>query len=245
MQTRLFAATFVLKTDSLGVRLAVLGIIASFAVAGATLWMAKKTKDLAVDAAAELETGRRQAAAASTRPWIVPNDLSAVEIRSIPRDTVNSVFVEARLKNVGPGLALIKSADSWICGYGHLNDSNTINQYSNVFTETPIVPSGDEFVMSGTVRHSSANWSGATPESIGFQKTPDGGYPQTGEYVVEVAYTDAAGEDEVVAKVRVIIEKLHTDSGGWTTYSSRVHRVDYFRGEDQDPFLSTKIGSPG
>ena len=73
----LFAPTFVLRTDSPGAWLAVLGIMASAGVAVATFLMAMKTRDLAKDAQAEIEIGRRpvtaaeKAVVAATRPWIV------------------------------------------------------------------------------------------------------------------------------------------------------------------------------
>lgn len=249
----LFAATFVLRTESLGTWLAVLGILASAGVAVATFLMAMKTRDLARDAQTEIEIGRRQATAAekalvaATRPWIVSGedrdteepDPSLVDPAVIiyPSGFPEfPIFVRVRLKNVGPGLALIKSYNSWFSGYGQLATPNQIQRYNNLFTQTPVVPSGAEFEMMGRIIATATDWSNATVQTVCFQTVPGGGYSPVGGFMLEVAYTDAGGDDEVTAKIHVQVSHGR---------ECRVHRIDYHHEDSPEPFVSTRVGLPG
>ena|ERR1700677_2440527 len=144
MNSVLLASTFLLHTDRVGTWLAIIAIVATFGVASATLWMAKKTKDLAMVSKGQIEIGKQQvdaardavavaekAVVATTRPWIMsgedfymdepdPSLASPAVVVYFSGLSDFPVSVRIRLKNVGPGLALIKPSDSWICGYGQL-----------------------------------------------------------------------------------------------------------------------------
>ena len=261
MNAAILASTFELHTDRVGTWLAIVAIVATFAVASATLWMAKKTKDLAKDSRGQIEIGRQQldaareavavaekAVVATTRPWIMSGeDLCMDEADPSLNDPAVIVFssgsvdypisVRIRLKNVGPGLALIKLSDSWICGYGQLENRDLTLPYANIFTDTPVVPSGAEFQMNGRIFASSAKWSNIKPETFCFQSTSSGSLvSKKGNFVVEVGYTDAGGEDEVKAKIHVLVHR---------PLQCSVFQIDYFRGDAADPFVSTRVGMPG
>jgi hypothetical protein len=88
----------------------------------------------------------------------------------------------------------------------------------------------------GRIIASAANWPNATVQTVCFQTVPVGGYSPVGGFVLEVAYTDAGGDDEVTAKIHVQVSRGS---------ECRVHRIDYFRGDSPEPFVSTRVGLPG
>jgi hypothetical protein len=127
-------------------------------VAGATLWMALKTRELSRNAKAEIDVSIEQASAARdavtavTRPWIVISDGGTMPMGdSLANRAVHVNFrgnvewpvnVHVRLKNVGPGLAVIVPTKSWAYGYGQLEGGNEIRPFTNIVTDTPVVPTG-------------------------------------------------------------------------------------------------------
>jgi hypothetical protein len=252
MNTTQLAVTYVLRTDAIGEWLSIVAIVVSASVAIATFKMASKTREMAQATENELDIGRRQAVAsekavaAATRPWIVPGedrgmdeedpDLNSPAVRLGGWDVDFPVYVWVRLTNVGPGLALIDSSNSWVNGRGQLSAPDAIERYANVFTDTPVVPSGGEFTMMGKIRASSANWSNIDRQRFAYPPNPSGGYGTTGEFVTEVSYTDAASENEVTAKIHVLVDYA---------FRCRVFRVDYFRRDATESFVSTNVGLPG
>jgi hypothetical protein len=258
MSEQLFSVTFTLQTDALGVWIAIAGIAASFAVAGATLWMAAKTRELSKNAKKEIEVSNEQASAARdavtavTRPWIVIGDGGdshsgtslvhrAVQV-GFQGNTDWPVNFHVWLKNVGPGLALIDPGKCWVHGYGQLNDRNELRPFTNIFTNTPVVPTGADFEMTGRIMTSSANWSGISVEAFCFPSTPQGGRAEIGAVRLDIAYTDVAGKNLVVASIQVVVSSL--DGGGPNHVSCRVHRVDYLNGEPLEQFSTTRVGPP-
>ncbi len=201
-----------------------------------------------VDAARDAVAVAEKAVVATTRPWIMsgedfytdepdPSLTNPAVIVYFSGLTDFPVSVRIRLKNVGPGLALVKPSDSWICGYGQLENRDLTLPYANIFTDTPVVPSGVEFQMYGRISSSSAKWSDIKPETFCFQSTPSGSIsPKKGNFVIEVAYTDAGGEDEVKAKIHVLVRR---------PFQCSVFQIEYFRGASTEPFVSTRVGMPG
>ena len=258
MHEPLISVTFTLHTDTLGVCIAVAGIVASFAVAGATLWMAAKTRELSVNAKREISVSMEQAAAARdavtavTRPWIVigpgggnsmGGDLSFRAVQLGPgSDGEWPVNLQVWLKNVGPGLALVDPEQSWLYGYGQLGAPNEIRRFTNIFTDTPVVPTGTEFEVKGRVRASSAEWSNVSVDAFCFPSTPQGGRTQNGSVMLEIAYTDVAGKNLVVARIHAVAKSLV--NGPPNRVSCRVYRVDYLSGEPLEQFSTTRVGSP-
>jgi hypothetical protein len=81
----------------------------------------------------------------------------------------------------------------------------------------------------GKIRASSANWSIIDRQSFAYPRIPGGGFGTTGEFVTEVSHTEAASENEVTARIHVLVEYA---------FRCRVFRVDDLRRDATESFVS-------
>jgi|SRR5665213_9616 len=260
------SAVFILHSDSITVIIGIVTFLATGLLAYFTMRNAAETKSLAQETKDEIEVSQKSADASVSaaeaarrqadvseksfasliRPWLT-SDVDWIDEFYKPGATEPyafsverardefSVYVRARLNNVGPGLALIDTSKSWVSGYGHLEDKMRIQPFVNIFTDTPVVPSGSTFRIEGLIRPSSASWTELTPESFCFPPTL-GGLSPSGEFHLDVAYTDAAGLNEITASFRIVVD---------AKFTCRVYRIAYFANGTDQPFSTVTVGLPG
>lgn len=256
------STTFVLHADTVTVVLGICTFVATAALAAFTLNTALTTKRLAkateneiqvaTDAARAAtmtaEAGQRQADvseksfASLIRPWLtITSDRTESLPLSDPAVYVDnarepySVYIAARLMNVGPGLALVNATSSWVSGYGHANDSMHAQRFANLFTSTPVVPSNTEFLVEALISPSSARWSELTTEKFCFPRSP-AGLSDSGDFLLEVSCTDATGLNETRAAFHVVVDGY---------FQCRVFKIEYFALESTVPFATVIVGLPG
>ena len=254
LQTAHHVATrnFTLHTDIFSTVIGVFTVIATIILAVYTAMMAKRTRQLAEETKDMVTHSERQAAAAegallaATRPWLVTSKSVAIEQPSpdlvIPSVKVESagsqfpIYLSARFTNVGQGLALIDTSNSWLCARGQTNNPDEFLPYANLFTDSPVLPSGEELVVECQVRKTAAQWNEITLEKFCFPRTLGGGNVAPGEFLIKIAYTDAAGKNPVRAEVRVLVRD---------TFECEPHLISYFNGREVEPFSQVRVGLPG
>ena len=184
---------------------------------------------------------------ATIRPWLVagedregknPDDgyLESFSPVSISRvNEATPIFVSLRVRNVGPGMALFDSRHSYLFGRGQINHLNELCRFGNLFTDSPVIPPGDEALIWGAVSVSSALWSEISRETFCFPRTTDGSPVPPGEFALELAYTDAEGGSPTICRISVLVH---------AGFECRAHRIDYFEAGLEDPSVTVRVGGP-
>ena len=208
-----------------------------------------KSANAAVEAAS---ASRRQAEISERslesliRPWITAGEYTWDEEDSsdyparFPLVTLSegygrfAVFTQMKLQNVGPGIALIDTNQSWLLGRSQFNEPDEVRPFTNLFTETPVVPPQSNFFVVGRISPASAHWSGLTPEKFAYPRSGMTGIK--GNFVMTVAYTDAGGNNPVTAEFHIVVEP---------GLACRIFKIRYLKTDTGSEFAEVIVGSVG
>ena len=128
------------------------------------------------------------------------------------------------VRNVGPGIALIDTYNSWVNGGG-----NTPQRYVKLRTSKPVLPSDQTTWLSFHINPTSAAWSQLTLDT--FSQQPTGGTCS-----FDVYYRDVANASTYRAR---FYGTAITYPSHWT-----VHKIDYFEGQSETPDFTVTLDSP-
>lgn len=218
--------------------------ITSVLVAGATFFlawktrdMARETRDVALATATEAQSVGQQAEAAerqielsrlqmelsrfaldaSIRPWLTK---PLIGPRTVPiaisvwDSAEGSNVIQMSIRNVGPGIALIRSGpDFRVQGPGP--SGTTVTRHG--FAASSALPPGEETDVSFVL-------SNIDLRTFLSQDRNDG------EFFVWIPYTDTNGGQRVDARIHATYSK---DRGEWL-----FHQIQYFAEEENEPFAT-------
>ncbi len=142
------------------------------------------------------------------------------------KDTGNGLEGYLLVRNVGNGLALINTADSWVLGE---TDQNEIDQrYVTLSTQMPVMPTDQVIQLGFKISPVSAAWTALTLDS--FARRP----ASHGHFSIDVTYTDAVRSSPTLARF-----KIASRAGGQDDWV--VYRIEYYSGDDPEPTLSVAV----
>ena len=194
-----------------------------------TARMAKRTHDLGkeakrqgdasdklVKAASKQLEITRLAFQASIRPWLIAPRNAHVEDRPGSKGSPEGVYVTVRLKNVGSGLAIIRSSECKI--FGRDGQNSDWREFTTGATENPVVAPKEDGAVEFVIVKNSGGWTNIdvkafTGQRIGTMQGTDG------QFFADVVYGDSMSE----LKTRARFYFAYVLNTGWINDS-----VSYF-----------------
>lgn len=209
---------------------------ASVAAAGATFFlawktreMAQETKEVAIATVSEAKQVGRQVEAAehqiqlsrwsmeaTIRPWLTKAITTTERPQTITQGTWDerTIAVHMYVRNVGPGIALIQSGDDFMI---QGRDRSGAEVTRKGFADATALPPGETTRVSFVLQN-------VEPKSFFSQDRNDG------EFYVWIPYTDTNGGQLVGARIHATFSR---ERGMWV-----FHQIHYFREEENEPFAT-------
>jgi hypothetical protein len=180
----------------------------------------------------------QSALSAQVQPWLALGD--AIDVRStlvlnmpfvgsVPPLVVNAapdrLRVSLAVRNVGNGLAIIDSFESYLIGWSDPREADALISFTRASVARPVLPPGEQARVDYDVQLE--RWS-TDLDKITHR---DRNY---GEFGVDVVYGDVLGE----RRTRVRVQIAGTADNKWV-----VHRLDYYTPADaESPLISVMVG---
>jgi hypothetical protein len=190
--------------------------------------------ELQAKATSEQAELTRRSLEATVQPWLILAEEQDFHVGGNPSFVVphppltvrlhkHDLVVDIKVRNVGAGLAIIDSAGSAFIGWP---DRRSTEQdpmpFNPGMTLNPVVPSGEQAVMSYTIPLECWN---------NDFDTITNRHANNGEFFLEIAYSDGVGLGSTTVRFH-ITHVGHRDSDAW-----RVHQASYLRRDDTQPAI--------
>jgi hypothetical protein len=223
-----------------------IGALATAVMAYATFRVASKTEEMASAATKEAKAVEDQLRA-SVQPWLTwepeyavnvdfganPDPIGdyptssgtypSVDLRERPDELAGYII----LRNVGNGLALIDTRNSWVIG--EHDDYTEDRQYVTLQTKSPVVAVGTDTILTFHIPKTSSVWSQLDLGTFTRRRN------STGHFRIEVVYKDAVQGNSNTAKIKISSPEVTSD---WWT----VHQIDYMsRNNDEEHGVSVRF----
>lgn len=180
----------------------------------------------------------QSALVAQVQPWLTLGNSIAVKsaiviatpfIGNLPPVVVNGASdrlrVSLAIRNVGNGLAIIDSSESYLMGWGDPRSADELMRFTRASVARPVLPTDEQVRVEYDVDLDRWN------TDLDKVTHRDRNY---GEFAVDVVYGDVLGD----RRMRVRVQIAGTAENKWI-----VHRLDYYTPLDSEsPLVSVKVG---